>query len=368
MVDLQTQYIHLQTEIDKAIKNVLLSSSFIKGPEVAEFEKKLAEYTGAAFVTGCANGTDALQIALMALDIPKGSEVITPAFGYAALTEVILLMDLVPVFVEVEPDTFLMDPFATEAAITSKTKVLAPVHLYGQTSNMNALLTIAQKHNLYIIEDTAQAIGSKYTLANGDIKQAGTMGHIGPTSFFPSKNLGCYGDGGALFTNNPDFDKKIKMIANHGQSVKYQHDIIGINSRLDTLQAAILLQKLKHLQIFEEKRNQCANYYDKELSGIANLKIPARAENSTHVFHQYTMTLETNELRDNLKKHLAASQIPSMIYYPQPMYKQKAYAANLSMPLTEDLCSRVLSLPIHTEMDDEQLAYISSTVKQFLKA
>lgn len=368
MVDLPPQYLRMKQEIDSAIENVLLSGAYIKGPDVATFENNLKNYTGAGFVTGCANGTDALQIALMALDLPMGAEVITTSFGYAALSEVILLLKLKPVFVEVYADTFLMDIDSLKAAITPQTRVIAPVHLYGQTCDMEAILEIAKAHNLYVIEDTAQAIGSQYTFSDGRKAGAGTMGHIGTTSFFPTKNLGCYGDGGAIFSNDPILAEKIKMVANHGQKVKYIHEVIGVNSRLDTLQAAILDVKLRHLDAFCAARQQVADFYDHAFSDLPQIKTPARAANSTHVFHQYTMTLETAEMREGLKKHLAANGIPSMIYYPVPLHQQQAYAQNISMPLTEDLCKRVLSLPIHTEMEAEQLEFIAQTVKQYFNA
>jgi len=365
MLDLQTQYSRLKTDIDSAIQNVLESAAFIKGPEVSEFEKGLSKFTGAKFVIGCANGTDALQLALMALDLPRGSEVITPSFSYAALAEVILLMGLVPVFVEVDPNTFLIDCQAIENAITPNTKVIAPVHLYGQTCDMEQIMAIATKNNLFVIEDSAQAIGSKYTFTSGSTAHAGTIGHIGTTSFFPSKNLGCYGDGGAIFTQDEKLAVKLKSIANHGQKVKYQHELIGINSRLDTIQAAVLNVKLSHLLEFEAARNKCADFYDFQLQNAIGVQIPSRVANSTHVFHQYTLTLNSHAKREQLKKHLTANNIPSMIYYPTPLHHQKAYFQDISMPLTESLCQRVISLPIHTEMDAEQLEFICETILNF---
>lgn len=366
MLDLKTQYQGIRQEIDAAIQEVLLSTAFIKGPQVKAFESELAAATGAAHVIGCANGTDALQIAFMALDLPHGSEVIVTSFGYAALSEVLMLLGLKPVFIEVDEHTFLMDPAAIEAAITPATKAIAPIHLYGQTCDMEVIMAIAEKHNLYVVEDTAQAIGSEYTFSNGKKAIAGTMGHIGTTSFFPSKNLGCYGDGGAVFCNNPELAQKITMIANHGQKVKYQHEIIGVNSRLDTLQAAILSVKLKHLNAFTEARNAVAKSYDEGLVNVEELSIPKRAANSTHVFHQYTLTLQTAAQRNGLKNYLADNGIPTMIYYPTALHQQKAYEQNISMPLTESLCSRVLSLPMHTEMAEEQVQYIIQHIKTYL--
>lgn len=368
MVDLPGQYLRLKTEFTPAIENVLISGAYIKGPDVATFEKDLSAYIGAKHVIGCANGTDALQIAFMALNLQPGDEVITPSFGYAAVAEVIHLLGLKPVFAEVNPDTFLLDPASMEAAITPATKAIAPVHLYGQVADMEKILEIAARYHLYVVEDTAQAIGAVYTFSNGRKAQAGTMGDIGTTSFFPTKNLGCYGDGGAVFTQNDDLAKTMKMIANHGQQIKYKHEIIGINSRLDTLQAAILEVKLKHLPEFESARNACANWYDRELASCHWLKLPVRNPSSTHVFHQYTMVVQDNEMRDGLKKYLAEKSIPTMVYYPTPLHQQQAYRQEISMPLTEDLCSRVLSLPIHTEMDETQLSFITETIKEFFHA
>ena len=366
MVDLQTQYNRLKKEIDAAIESVLQSGAFIKGPEVFSFEKELKTFTGAGHVISCANGTDALQIAFMALDLPAGSEVITPSFSYAAVAEVLHFLGLKPVYAEVDSATFLIDPASVESLIGPNTKALAPVHLYGQCCNMEALLEIAEKHNLFLIEDTAQAIGAYYTFSNGSRAQAGTMGHIGTTSFFPSKNLGCYGDGGAIFTNDEMLAKRMKMIANHGQEVKYVHEIIGINSRLDSVQAAILRIKLAHLKAFENSRNSVADRYDKAFSGHPKISVPKRAANSTHVFHQYTLTLSDDKLRDGLMNFLKENKIPSMVYYPTPLQRQKAYAQNVSLATTEALCNHVISLPIHTEMREEQIKYITEKTLQFL--
>lgn len=365
MTDLPAQYAGIKSEINEAIQQVLDSAAFIKGPQVAEFEKNLAQYTGAQYVISCANGTDALQIALMALELNPGDEVITPAFSYAAMAEAILLMGLKPVFVDVNPETFLIDTALIENAITPKTRVIAPVHLYGQTCDMEVILDIAQKHNLFVLEDNAQAIGSNYTFSDGRVAQSGTIGHIGTTSFFPSKNLGCYGDGGAIFTNDSALAERIKMIANHGQKVKYFHEIIGVNSRLDTLQAAILNVKLKYLHSYEQNRNKVADHYDKALRDINDIVLPARLVNSTHVFHQYTIKLKNAEQRDVLKGYLNDHSIPSMIHYPKPLHQQNAYAQNISFKYSEDLCTRVLSLPICSETDEEQIQYITDKIKDF---
>jgi dTDP-4-amino-4,6-dideoxygalactose transaminase len=368
MVDLQTQYTRLKTDIDTAIGNVLQSGAFIKGPEVKSFERDLAQFTGAKHAIGCANGTDALQIAFMALQAAPGSEVITPSFSYAALAEVLHLLGLKPIFCEVHEDSYLMDASKIESLITDKTIAIAPVHLYGQCCDMEAILAIGQKHKLYVIEDTAQAIGAVYTFSDGTRKQAGTMGHIGTTSFFPSKNLGCYGDGGAVFCNDDALAERMGMVANHGQKVKYLHEIVGINSRLDTIQAAILQVKLPHLRDFEARRNHCADVYDAELGKIPGIQVPKRVANSTHVFHQYTIKLQSHEQREALKAYLGEKKVPCMIYYPTPLHQQQAYAQNLHMELTENLCKQVLSLPIHTEMEEEQLQYICSTIQEFFKA
>ena len=368
MVDLQGQYQKIKSEIDAAIFDVINSAKFIKGPQVETFAKNLAAYTGAKHVIPCANGTDALQMAMMALELKPGDEVITATFTYAATAEVIALLGLVPVLVEVNPNTFCIDPASIEAAITPKTKAIVPVHLFGQCCEMEKIQAIAAKHNLYVIEDTAQAIGAVYTFSDGTHKQAGTIGHIGTTSFFPSKNLGCYGDGGALFTNDDNMAEKIRMIANHGQKVQYYHDIIGVNSRLDTLQAAILDVKLKYLNDYCKARQEVAAYYDQHLGDDPRFEIPVREPNSTHVFHQYTLKLNGVD-REAVKKYLAEHNIPSMIYYPLPLHFQKAFGSeNYSegmFPISEKLCKTVLSLPISTEMDTEQLQYIVSTLKNF---
>jgi UDP-2-acetamido-2-deoxy-ribo-hexuluronate aminotransferase len=368
MVDLVSQYEKIKPSIDTAIQDVIQHAHFINGPAVSRFQADLQEYLGVKHVIPCANGTDALQIAMMALGLKPGDEIITPSFTYIATTEVIALLGLTPVFVEVDPQTFCIDPAAIEAAITPKTKAIVPVHLYGQAANMNAVMDIAQKHNLFVIEDNAQAIGSDYHLTNGKKVKTGTIGDIGCTSFFPSKNLGCYGDGGALCTNNDELAKKIKMIANHGQQQKYVHEVIGCNSRLDTIQAAILEVKLRQLDNYIDARREVAERYDEAFASIPGVRIPFRADDSKHVFHQYTLILE-NASRAALQEALTANDIPSMIYYPIPAHKQQMFAAfgssNTELPTTDWLTDRVISLPIHTEMDEEQVEFIIDTVKSF---
>lgn len=366
MVDLQGQYARLASEIDAAIQQVLQRADFIQGGAVRALEAALSERYEVKHVIGCANGTDALQLAFMALDLPAGSEVITPAFSYAALTEVLLLLGLKPVFVEVDPDTFLMDVSAVKAAITPKTKAIAPVHLYGQMVSMEPLLALANKHNLYVVEDAAQAIGSQYCTP-GAHGFAGTMGHIGTTSFFPSKNLGCYGDGGALFTNDEALATRLRSLANHGQTVKYQHDLVGMNSRLDTLQAAVLLAKLTHLSDFEKRRRAIAHRYDEGLAGLSGIEVPKRTVDSSHVFHQYTLKCENREQRDALKAHLFTQGIPTMIYYPIPLHWQTAYKQVVNLPVSEDLCTRVLSLPMCPELAIEQQEYIVNNIRNFIQ-
>ena len=369
MVDLKGQYAKIQNEIDKAILESIRSANFINGPAVSEFSKSLSEYLGGAYVIPCANGTDALQIAMMALGLEPGDEVIVPSFTYVATAEVIGLLGLVPVMVDVDPSHFNITHENIEKAISSKTKAIVPVHLFGQCADMESIIELAKKKGLYVIEDTAQAIGAKYTFTDGTIKHAGTIGDIGCTSFFPSKNLGCYGDGGALFTQNPDLAEKIKMIANHGQSKKYVHKYIGVNSRLDTIQAAVLKIKLKHLDDYSNSRNKAAEQYDRLLDSVKNLQIPVRSNKSTHVFHQYTLVIKNNK-RDALKAHLEQKNIPAMIYYPIPLNEQEAYstlgiiADNLTE--TQQLCKSVLSLPMHTELTLDQQVYITDAIKSFL--
>ncbi|MCO4813611.1 MAG: DegT/DnrJ/EryC1/StrS family aminotransferase [Flavobacteriales bacterium] len=368
MVDLKSQYQKIKPEVDKAILNVIEAAQFINGPEVKAFQKDLEEYLDVKYVIPCANGTDALQIALMAAGLKPGDEVITPSFTYVATTEVIALLGLTPVFVDVDKDTFCLDTDQVKALITSKTKAIVPVHLYGQSANMEAVMEIANEYNLTVIEDNAQAIGSDYHFPDGN-KKTGTIGHIGCTSFFPSKNLGCYGDGGAMFTNDEVLAGKMRMIANHGQSKKYYHDVVGCNSRLDSIQAAVLKIKLKELNNYIEARRAVASHYDNFFDKFEGVKTPVRANNSRHVFHQYTLTLEGID-RDGLNAFLAEKNIPSMIYYPVPAHRQKMFSAfnskESNLPITDWLCERVLSLPIHTEMTKEQLDFICSGVAEFL--
>lgn len=369
MVDLISQYQKIQNEVDEAVLNVIRSSAYINGPEVKAFQQELEQYLGVKHVIPCANGTDALQIAMMALGLKPGDEIITASFTYVATAEVIALLQLTPVLVDVDPNTFQIDPKAIEAAITPKTKAIVPVHLFGQCTDMEAILEIAKKHNLYVIEDTAQAIGAEYTFANGTTKKAGTIGTVGATSFFPSKNLGCMGDGGAIFTNDDELAKKIRMIANHGQSVQYYHDEIGVNSRLDSMQAAVLRIKLRHLDEYAAARNTAANYYDKAFANNPKLTTPVKAAKSNHVFHQYTLLLNGVN-RDELRAYLAEKGIPAMIYYPVPLHMQKAYTdpryTEGMFPVTEDLCKKVISLPMHTELDEDQLQHITQTVLEFI--
>lgn len=369
MVDLKGQYAKIQQEVDEAVLNVIRSSAFINGPEVGAFRQELENYLSVKHVIPCANGTDALQIAMMALNLKPGDEVITASFTYVATAEVIALLQLKPVLVDVHPDTFNIDPVAIEKAITPRTKAIVPVHLFGQCADMEAILKIASKHNLFVIEDTAQAIGATYTFSDGRTARAGTMGHIGATSFFPSKNLGCYGDGGALFTNDDKLAEQMRMIANHGQTVRYYHDVVGVNSRLDSLQAAILRIKLRHLDAYSAARNAAASFYDEAFKNEPKLKTPARAKNSTHVFHQYTLITDGVD-RFGLQDFLSTKGIPAMVYYPVPLHMQKAYVdpryKEGDFPVTEELCKRVISLPMHTELSQEQLDFIVSSVKEFV--
>ncbi len=368
MVDLLGQYGKIKKEIDTAILDVVASSQYINGPEVKEFAKDLETYLSVKNVIPCANGTDALQIAMMALGLKPGDEVITANFTYVATVEVIALLNLTPVLVEVNPDTFNIDPQSLRDAITPNTKAIVPVHLYGQTADMEEIMKIAKEHNLYVIEDTAQAIGSTYTFSNGETKSTGTIGDVGTTSFFPSKNLGCYGDGGAIFTNNDELAAKIRMVANHGQSKQYYHDEIGVNSRLDSIQAAILRRKLPHLDTYIENRNRAASFYDKAFENISWLTVPYRDSRSTHVFHQYTLKTKGID-RDELRAFLNNKGVPAMIYYPVPLHKQKAYMDErydkIDFSNTEALNECVISLPMHTELTDEQLKYITESVIAF---
>ena len=369
MVDLQLQYAKIKDAVDAGIQEVLDNASFINGKAVSDFSNGLANYLGAKYVVPCANGTDALQIAMMALDLQPGDEVITPSFTYVATTEVIALLRLKPVFVEVDAKTFCIDPAAIEAAITPKTKAIVPVHLYGQSADMEAVMQIAKKHNLFVIEDNAQAIGSDYTFKDGTTRKTGTIGTIGTTSFFPSKNLGCYGDGGAMCTDDEALANKLRMIANHGQSKRYYHDMVGCNSRLDSMQAAVLNVKLPLLDTYISARRSAADFYDKAFQSNKKISTPFRSLNSRHVFHQYTLTLDGVD-RDGLNQYLADKKIPSMIYYPVPAHRQQMFAAfgggDYVLKTTDWLTERVISLPMHTELDQEQLEFITSNVLSYI--
>jgi UDP-2-acetamido-2-deoxy-ribo-hexuluronate aminotransferase len=368
MVDLHSQYLRIKNEVDAAMASVLNSTAFIQGPQVAEFARALEMYTGAKHVVTCANGTDALQIAMMALDLQPGDEVILPVHTYVATAEVIALLRLKPVFVDVSEDYFTLDIDQVKSRINARTRAIVPVHLYGQCAPMEVLLLLAKEHNLFVIEDAAQSLGAMYTFSSGIRKSSGTMGIVGCTSFFPSKNLGCFGDGGAMLVNDDALAEKIKMISSHGQKIKYHHDIIGVNSRLDTLQAAVLKVKLNYLTQYEQKRNDAASYYDHELESLTWLKRPIRMPESTHVFHQYTLTIKNGQ-RDALKNYLEKRGVPTMIYYPVPLHLQTAYrqpgVEEGSFQITERLSKEVISLPIHTEMTEDQLSYICNCLKDF---
>jgi UDP-2-acetamido-2-deoxy-ribo-hexuluronate aminotransferase len=368
MVDLKGQYNKIKTEVDQAVISCISSSAFINGPEVKEFQTSLESYLGVKHVIPCANGTDSLQIAMMALELQPGDEVICPAFTYVATAEVIGLLGLIPVMVDVDPKTFNLTASEVEKAITPNTKAIVPVHLYGQSCDMEPIMQLAKKHNLFVIEDNAQAIGAEYTFSDGTKAKTGTIGHIGSTSFFPSKNLGCYGDGGALMTNDDVLAKKMRMIANHGQDKKYYHKVLGCNSRLDTIQAAVLNIKLRYLDEYSASRNKMASNYDEAFYGIEDLEIPLRQHNSSHVFHQYTLKVK-NSKRNELQKYLSEKGIPSMIYYPLPLYKQEAFQQFVSsefvLSTSEELCNQVLSLPIHTETNSDHMNFICNTVKSF---
>ncbi len=371
MVDLKGQYVHIQQEVDEAVLSAIREAQFINGPQVAAFTDELSHYLDNAHVIPCANGTDALQIAMMALDLKPGDEVIVPSFTYVATAEVIGLLQLTPVMVDVDPNSFNITADTIRTAITSKTKAIVPVHLFGQSADMEPILALAKEKGLYVIEDTAQAIGASYTFKDGTTKKAGIMGHIGCTSFFPSKNLGCYGDGGAIYTMDSNLAERVRMIANHGQVKKYVHKYIGVNSRLDTVQAAILRIKLRNLDSYSAARNAAAVKYDSFLNGIDGLILPKRQFNSTHVFHQYTLKV-TGGRRDELKKYLEQAGIPAMIYYPVPLNEQEAYqligdvVGDLSV--TKNLCASVLSIPMHTELSDEQIKFIADSILAFFKS
>ena len=369
MVDVSRQYESIKFEIDTAIQGVLGSTDFINGASVKEFEQSLSEWVRVKHVIACANGTDALQLAFMALGLKPGDEVIVPTFTYVATAEVIALLGLSPVLVDVDPQTFNIDIDAAAHLVTSRTKAIVPVHLYGQCANMEYVIKFAEFHNLYVIEDTAQAIGAECKFSDGTTRQAGTIGHIGTTSFFPSKNLGCFGDGGALFTNDDKLAVKLRMIANHGQRIKYYHDIVGVNSRLDTIQAAILNVKLKHLHSYCQARQNAAFYYDKTLKHLDRVTPPFRSAYSSHVFHQYTIKLNAPELRNELKRYLIDKGIPSMIYYPLPLHKQKAYSEfikrDINYPVSSALCDSVLSLPMHPHLKIEEQDFIVQCIRSF---
>ena len=370
MVDLKGQYEKIRTEVDQAINEVVRSSAFINGPEVKDFQTELEEYLGVKHVIPCANGTDALQIAMMALDLKEGDEVITTNFTFIATVEVIALLKLKPVLVDVDPDTFNIDPEKLREAITPNTKAIVPVHLFGQCANMNEIMAIAEEKDIYIVEDTAQAISARYTLKDGSVKTAGTMGHIGATSFFPSKNLGCYGDGGALYTNDDALADRARQICNHGMRVRYYHELIGVNSRLDSIQAAVLRIKLRKLDEYCDARIAAADYYDAAFASIPEIKTPKRAEDSTHTFHQYTLRVPAED-RNHLQKHLMDQGIPAMIYYPVPLHEQEAFEAyktgETEYPVTVQLSKEVISLPMHTELTEDQLKTITQEVISYFK-
>ncbi len=369
MVDTKTQYLKIKKEVDAAVLGVMDSSMFIGGKVVTEFADNLAKYHNSKHCIPCANGTDALQIAMMALDLVPGDEVITPSFTYIATVEVAALLQIKPIFVEVDPKTFCIDPAVIEKAITPKTKAIIPVHLYGHAADMEKIMAIAAKHNLFVIEDNAQAIGCDYTFTDGTVKKTGAIGHIGCTSFYPSKNLGAFGDGGAMFTDDDKLAGKLRMIASHGQSKRYYHDVVGCNSRLDAMQAAILNIKLKHLDEYIGSRRKAADFYDKAFAENKSITIPFREGNNKHVFHQYTLVLNGVD-RDGLNQFLTEQGVPNMIYYPVPAHKQKMFDAfggnNYDLPVTDWLTERVISLPIHTELDEEQQTFIVNKVLEFV--
>ena len=370
MVDLQSQYQSIKEKVNNSISEILETSAFINGPHVHAFQKELENYLNVKHVIPCANGTDALQIAMMGLSLKPGDEVITADFTFAATVEVIALLQLTPVLVDVDPDTFNIDTEAIRKAITSKTRAIVPVHLFGQCADMDGIMEIANEHNLYVIEDNAQAIGSTYTFKDGSKVKAGGIGHVAATSFFPSKNLGCYGDGGAIYTNDDNLAHIIRGIVNHGMYERYHHDVVGVNSRLDSIQAAVLRAKLPLLDSYNDARSKSAESYDKALSSQENIIIPYRnSGSSTHVFHQYTLRI-TNGKRDGLVKYLAEHNIPSGIYYPIPLHSQKAYTderyIESDFPVTNSLVEEVISLPMHTELDDEQISFITTKVIEFV--
>ncbi|MBN2698526.1 MAG: DegT/DnrJ/EryC1/StrS family aminotransferase, partial [Bacteroidales bacterium] len=370
MVDLRGQYMKIKPFIDDAIQEVIDTTSFIKGPDVEQFERELSEYLGCRHTISCANGTDALQIAMMALDLQPGDEVITTPFTFIATVESIKLLRLKPVLVDVEEDSFNINTGQIDRVITGRTRTIVPVHLFGQCSDMASITDLAKKHNLSIIEDNAQALGTTFTFPDGKARKSGTIGTIGTTSFFPSKNLGCYGDGGAVFTNDDKLANKIRALVNHGMFRRYYYDYIGVNSRLDSVQAAILRIKLQHLEVYNRLRREAADFYDRALSPVGEIKIPARSPFSDHIFHQYTLRVPAG-LRDELQKYLESKKIPSAIYYPVPVHLQAAYRdlgyRKGDFPVSEQLSDSVISLPMHTELDEEQLEYITEAVQLFFK-
>jgi len=369
MVDLGRQYNSIKLEVDRSIQQVLDATNFIQGEPVRDFEKRLSDWMEVKHVITCANGTDALQLAFMALGLKPGDEIIVPTFTYVATAEVIALLGLKPILIDVHENSFNLNIDSAQDFVTKKTKAIVPVHLYGQAADMEQIIKFAEFHNLYVIEDTAQAIGAEVKFTNGSIRKAGTIGHIGTTSFFPSKNLGCFGDGGALFTNDDNLAAQLRMIANHGQRIKYYHDVVGVNSRLDTIQAAILDVKLNHLNYYSEARQKAAAYYDFALKHVEQITIPFRSNFSTHVFHQYTIKIHEQYSRDELKSYMAKHGIPSMIYYPLPLHEQRAYSEFISKdmdyPISTSLCNSVLSLPMHTHLKIEEQDFIVQHIKSF---
>ncbi len=369
MVDLKGQYLKIKDEVDQGIQSVIDSTAFINGPAVKEFQEDLQNYLNVKHVIPCANGTDSLQVAMMALGLKPGDEVITTTFTFIATAEVIALLGLTPVLVDVDPETFNIDPEAIKNAITDKTRAIVPVHLFGQCAAMDKIMEIAREHDLNVIEDNCQAIGADYIFKDGSRKKAGTIGDVGCVSFFPSKNLGAYGDGGAIFTNDDKLAEQMRVVVNHGMTVRYYHDYIGVNSRLDSIQAVILKVKLKHLDEYAKARQKVADYYDTAFEASDKLRIPRRDARSTHVFHQYTLVTKDID-RNALQKHLMSKNIPAMIYYPVPLHMQKAYIdpryKEGDFPVTEELINSVISLPMHTELDEEQLEYITSSVIEFV--
>ena len=370
MVDLYGQYLKIKEEVNAAIQGVIDSTAFIRGEDVRRFQDELSRYLDVKHVIACGNGTDALQVALMTLDLQPGDEVITTPFTFIATVEVIRLLGLKPVFVDVRPDTFNLDPEKLEQAVSDRTRAIVPVHLFGQCADMDAIMAFSRNYGLYVIEDNAQALGADFLQSDGSKLKAGTIGHLGCTSFFPSKNLGAFGDGGALFTNDDSFAKRAASLVNHGMSKQYHYENVGVNSRLDTLQAAILRVKLQHLDAYHRLRQEAAAWYDARLSGMEELHVPVRSAFSTHIFHQYTLVVRP-EARDQLKQYLGDRGIPSQVYYPLPLHLQRAYKdlgyREGDLRVSEELSRKVLSLPMHTELDQEQLTYITDQIEQFYK-